>query len=181
MPSGAEPPITGKRIYLRKVQPTDVDGPYFSWMQDPEVTRYLESRFSDNSKPAMKRFVQGALGDPDILFLAIVLKEGGRHIGNIKLGPINRHHKSADIGILIGDKGCWGKGYATEAISLLSAHAFKKLGLHKLTAGCYSGNTGSEKAFLAAGFALEGKRKEQYLFEGRYVDGLLFGLVNPEG
>lgn len=171
--------IKGERLYLREIRLSDVDGPYHRWMNDPEVTRFLESRFSKNTKPEMRKFVRQALKNPGILFLAIVLKKGDRHIGNIKLGPINRMHKNADIGILIGEKDCWGKGYATEAIKLLSDHAFRKLKLHKLTAGCYANNTGSAKAFEKAGFELEGRRKGQWRCDGKYVDGLLFGKINP--
>jgi RimJ/RimL family protein N-acetyltransferase len=171
--------LEGERIRLRLISVSDVDGPYYRWMNDPEVTRYLESRFSKNTRPAMRKFVRDILKNKNILFLAMVLKDGDRHIGNIKLGPINRAHSYADVGILIGEKDCWGKGYATEALGVLSDYAFNRLNLHKLTAGCYAGNVGSAKAFLAAGFVQEGVRKSQYLCEGRYVDALLFGKVNP--
>ncbi len=170
--------IEGQRICLRPVAVSDVDGPYCGWMNDPAVTRFLEARFSKNDKASLKKFVQRALENKDIVFLAIVLKDGNRHIGNIKLGPINREHGYGDVGIIIGEKDCWGKGYATEALKLLSDYAFQKLKLHKLTAGCYSSNTASAKAFLAAGFDQEGIRKSHYLCEGKYVDGLLFGKVN---
>lgn len=170
--------IDGGRIFLRPITVSDVDGPYHRWMNDPEVTRFLEARFSKNDKPSMRKFVQDALTNPDILFLAIMLKDGNRHIGNIKLGPINRHHNHGDVGIIIGEKDCWGRGYATEALKLLSGYAFSKLGLHKLTAGCYANNAGSEKAFLAAGFVQEGVRKGQYLCDGKYVDALIFGKVS---
>lgn len=171
--------IEGARILLRSVAVSDVDGPYHRWMNDPEVTRFLEARFSSNDKRSMKKFVQDALKNPDALFLAIVLKDGNRHIGNIKLGPINRHHGCGDVGIIIGEKDCWGKGYATEALKLLSDYAFGTLKLHKLTAGCYANNAGSEKAFLAAGFVQEGVRKSQCLCDGKYVDALIFGKVSP--
>ncbi len=171
--------IEGGRIYLRPITVSDVDGPYYRWMNDPEVTRFLEARFSKNTKPAMREFVASALENPGVLFLAIVLKDGDRHIGNVKLGPINRTHNCGDVGIVIGEKDCWGKGYATEALKLLSDYAFRKLRLHKLNAGCYAANLGSTKAFIAAGFEQEGVRKSQYLSDGKYVDALLFGKVNP--
>ncbi|MDD5339660.1 MAG: GNAT family protein [Candidatus ainarchaeum sp.] len=171
--------IEGERIFLRPITVSDVDGPYYGWMNDNEVTRFLEARFSKNDKASMKKFVQDALINKDVVFLAIVLKDGDRHIGNIKLGPINRQHGYGEVGILIGEKACWGKGYATEALKLLSDYAFGKLKLHKITAGCYAGNVGSAKAFLAAGFVQEGVRKSQYLCDGKYVDALIFGKVNP--
>src|SRR5262249_39270580 len=118
------------------------------------------------------------LGDRDNVFLAIILKEGDRHIGNIKLGPIQWIHRFADIGLLIGEKDCWGRGYATEAIRLVTDYAFCELNLHKLAAGCYDLNQGSIKAFQKVGFIVEGVRKQRFYYRKSYIDEILLGLVN---
>ena len=117
--------------------------------------------------------------DRTSILLAIVIKSDQRHIGNIKLGSINWIHRLADMGILIGEKDCWGKGYATEAIRLVAGYAFEILNLHKLVAGVYSMNEGSSRAFLKAGFMREGAFKEHYFCEGRYVDSEMLGLLAP--
>ena len=160
--SGVHYFIEGERIYLREVRPTDVNENYYRWMNDPEVTQHLESRFYPNSMESLGDYVAGKLRDRDNVFLAIVLKEGDRHIGNIKLGPINWIHRLADVGILIGEKDYWGKGYATEAIGLVVDYAFGTLNLHKLIAGCYDLNQGSVRAFQKAGFVVESLRKQHY-------------------
>jgi len=169
--------IEGDHIYLREVRPSDVNEDYYYWMNDPEVTQYLESRFYPNSLEGLRDYVASKLGDRNNVFLAIVLKEGDRHIGNIKLGPINWIHRFADLGIMIGDKSNWRKGYATEAIRSLVGYAFRKLNLHKVTAGCYANNQGSLRAFEKAGFEMEGVRKEQFSWNGQYVDSVLLGIV----
>lgn len=179
--SGARHFIEGERVYLREVRPSDVNENYYRWMNDPEVTQYLESRFYPNSMEGLREYVASKLGDRDNVFLAIVLKEGDRHIGNIKLGPINWIHRVADVGILIGEKDCWSKGYATEALRLVVDYAFRKLNLHKVTAGCYANNQGSRKAFEKAGFQVYGVRKEQCFWNGQYVDGVLLGIVREGG
>lgn len=172
--------IEGERIYLREIRLSDVNANYHRWMNDSEVIRYLESRFSANSMDAIRDFVDKVMKDRDNIFLAIILKDGDRHIGNIKIGPINRIHRFADIGLLLGEKDCWGKGYATEALCLVTNYAFQTLNLHKLTAGCYDRNKGSEKAFKKAGFAVEGIRKKHCYCDGIYVDSIMFGLLNDE-
>jgi len=169
--------IEGDRIYLREVRPSDVNEDYYRWMNDSEVTQYLESRFYPNSLERLREYVASKLANHDIVFLAIVLKDDHRHIGNIKLEPINWIHRSAEVGIIIGDKSNWGKGYATEAIQLVVDYAFHKFNLHKITAGCYANNQGSLKAFGKAGFKVEGVRKEQFLWNGQYVDAVLLGIV----
>jgi len=172
------PFIEGDRIYLREVRVSDVNENYYQWMNDPEITQYLESRFYPNSIGTLQEYVKDFQGDKANIFLAIVLKENHKHIGNIKMGPINWFHRLADIGIMIGEKGSWGKGYASEAISVLVNFAFNTLNLHKLTAGCYEQNEGSLKAFQRAGFEIEGVRKRHCFFNGNYVDTILLGKIN---
>jgi RimJ/RimL family protein N-acetyltransferase len=79
-----------------------------------------------------------------------------RHIGNIKIGPINLNHQIAPIGILIGDKNEWGNGYASEAIQIVTQFGFDKLNLMKIYAGCYESNIGSKRAFEKSGYEVEG-------------------------
>jgi len=172
--------IDGERIYLRRVMVSDVDTNYHRWMNDPEVTSYLESRFLSNGLESLRSYVEAMAKDRDNLFLGIILKEQDRHIGNIKLGPINWIHRYGDIGIIVGEKDCWGKGYAAEAIGLLSRYAFDVMNLNKLTAGCYGKNIGSVKTFQKAGFSVEGVREQQYICDGTYIDAVMMGMVRTE-
>lgn len=171
--------LEGERIYLREVRPSDVNENYYRWMNDPEITQYLESRFYPNALESIQDFVKGKLGDRESAFFAIVLKDSDRHIGNIKIGPVNWIHRIADIGLMIGDKASWGKGYATEAIRLVTEYGFKTLNLHKITASCYASNQGSAKAFVKVGFFEEGVRKSHSFSYGKYEDVILLGIINP--
>lgn len=176
--ANSQPFLSGMHLYLREVCINDVNQNYHRWINDPDVNQYLESRFAPCSIRQLEGYVRKFEDAVDILFLAIVLKKKHQHIGNIKMGPINWFHRFADIGVLIGERDCWGKGYASEAIALLTSHAFNTLNLHKLTAGCYATNKGSLKAFEKVGFAVEGIRKQHCFYKGKYVDGILLGLVN---
>lgn len=171
--------LEGRRVYLRPVRVSDVTGNYSRWMNDPEVVCHLESRFARHTPESLAGAVEQWSTDKNIIFLAIVLKADDRHIGNIKLGPIDPNHRLGDIGVVIGEKDCWGKGYATETVQLLTDHAFNELKLRKLTASCYEMNDGSARAFEKAGFVVEGVRRRQFRCEGRYVDSILLGKLNP--
>jgi RimJ/RimL family protein N-acetyltransferase len=172
--------LEGDRVYLREVVPSDVTDRYIAWLNDPEVTAGLEIRFQPHSKEGILEYVHEMAGSPNHAFLAVVVKEDDRHIGNIKLGPINWVHRRGDIGILIGEKDCWGRGYGTEAIRLLVRHAFMQLNLHRLVAGVYEDNPGSIRAFQKNGFDIEGIMKDHCFSRGRYVNGVLLGLVRSE-
>ncbi len=171
--------IEGEHVYLREIQISDVNKKYCNWMNDTEITQYLESRFEKWSIKKLKDYVGKILKNPDYVFFAIISKDENKHIGNIKIGPINRIHKFADVGIVIGEKSFWGKGYATEAIKLVVSYAFNTLNLHKLTAGAYANNIGSIKAFQKAGFLVEGRRKKHFSSDGNYIDGILLGITYP--
>lgn len=171
--------LTGARLCLREVRRSDAEGPYLQWMNDAEVLRYTESRFGPHSKGQLCDYIERINASPDYVFRAITLKDTERHIGNIKLGPIDWNHRFGDIGIIIGAKDCWGKHYAAESIRLLAGYAFGTLKLHKLTAGCYAVNTAAIRAFEKAGFMREGERRSQYLSDGRYVDLVCLAVINP--
>jgi len=162
--------INGDRIYLRKVELSDVDQKYVDWLNDPDVNQFLETRHETQTIDSVQKYVEKMVSLDDELFLAICLQDNHKHIGNIKLGPINPIHKFAEVSLFIGDKNQWGKGFATTSISILSNYAFSELSLHKIMAGCYSNNIGSIRAFGKAGFVIEGKLKSHYLFNASYLD-----------
>ena len=172
--------LEGARLYLRPVRASDANEAYADWLNDEEINQYLESRFVKHTPESIGAYIEKILQNKDIFFFAMVRKDNNRHIGNIKLGPIDWRHKLGDIGIIIGDKDSWGKGYATEAIDILSEFSFSELGLHKLTAGAYMNNVGSVKAFQRAGFSEEGIRKSHYLFNGEYVDSVLLAKISQK-
>jgi [ribosomal protein S5]-alanine N-acetyltransferase len=165
---------TSDFIEMFVLQPSDVSSSYVSWLNNSVVNCYLESRFSTHEIESTRTFVEKCLIDPTTLFLGIrSLEFGHKHIGNIKLSPIDQYHKRGEVGILIGETEVWGKGIASQAISMLIEIAKKELCLRKLTAGCYASNLGSQKAFLKAGFHIECQRKDHVLLNGQPEDVFL--------
>lgn len=175
-----ETPLIGENLLLRNLEAEDATPRYLSWLTDIDITRYLEVRFAAPSNLMdLSRFISSVNESDDTLMLGIFLRAEGRHIGNIKLGPINRHHGTGDIGLLIGERSEWGKGHARAVITTVTNYAFTTLGLTKLTAGCYGANEGSRRAFLLAGFVEEGCQAAQYVADGVRQDKILLGKINP--
>lgn len=168
--------VTGTRIYLREVRLSDVNERYYRWMNDPEINQYLETRFAPQSLETIADFVRRMAGKSDEPFFAICTVDTGEHIGNIKIGPINFRHRHGDVSLLIGEKTYWGKGYATEAIELVTRFGFEIANLNKLEAGCYAENEGSARAFEKCGYAREGLAKGHFLYNGRETDCIRLGL-----
>lgn len=148
--------MLSSRLMLRELTTADVTIEYVEWMNDPAVNRFLESRFVHQDLNSIENYIKKISASKYDYLFGIFLAHDAKHIGNIKVGPVNLYHKRAEVGLIIGDKLEWGKGYATEAIAMVSEFAFNELGLMKLTAGCYESNVGSKKAFEKVGYCDEG-------------------------
>jgi len=167
------------RLVLRNLAAADATQAYLGWMNDPLTTRFLEARLLEHDLGSLRTFIECCNADPRVLLLGICLADD-RHIGNIKLGPVDAFHGLASVGLLIGEQDCWGRGYATEAIEAVTAHAFRKLGLEKLTAGCYASNVGSARAFLKAGWLEEGRSRAMWRLDDGREDNIHLGVTRAD-
>lgn len=178
---GSNERLEGLKIALRLLELEDCGSRYLGWLNDPEIKRYLETRWKPQTAPALVEFVHEMRDSYSNYLFAILDKPGGSHIGNIKVGPICPNHGFGEIGFFVGDRSQWGKGMATEAIRLVCRFAFDRLGLHRVFAGVYGSNLGSRKALEKAGFSLEGNfRGELITEEGTREDHLWYGLLASE-
>lgn len=172
--------LVGDTIYFKDIRESDLTQTYCDWLNDPEVNRYLETRWKIQTLETIYNYWVDHVDQPDESWLGIWSKKTDSHIGNIKLGPINWYHRRGDISLFIGTPVRFGKGYGSEAINLMVDHAFNNLNLHKVTAGIYSGNTGSIKAFGKCGFNHVGTLKDHVFCEGSYQHLLLMEKVNSD-
>lgn len=163
------------RLFL--LTPDHVGPAYVGWLNDPHITRYLESRFAHHDIASTRSFVTEMFNSDRNLMLGIHSTTLDRHVGNIKLGPIDRHHGLGEIGLMIGDRDAWGQGMASAVISALCRIAAGELGLRRLTAGCYASNVASRRAFERAGFTVEGQRPGHFFLDGKAEDLVLLGRI----
>jgi len=172
--------LESDQLLLRTVTLSDCSPRYLQWLNDPMVNRYLETRFQEQSLASIREFVQAMYQNPHQFLLAIVEKGSSRHIGNIKLGPVNPFHRHADVSYFIGERDCWGKGYATAAIRRVCAFGFSDVGLHRIQAGVYERNLGSIRALEKAGFTREGQMRLQLESDEGWQNHVFFGLLKEE-
>jgi len=158
-------------VKFKLLSPDDVGPDYVAWMNDPDVTRYLECRFRSYTEEDLRGFVRAMVDSGNNFLFGIY--DGEKHVGNIKIGNVDWKHRYGDLGLVIGLKEYWGRGVATKAIDYCCSYAKCELGLRKLFAGIYDGNVGSLKAFLKCGFSKVGVLKEHRICGGTYVDELI--------
>lgn len=172
--------IIGKKVYLRGLEHSDLDGPYFQWLNDPEVTKYMVTGRFPNTKEKMEQFYSSVANSSNNVMLAIIEKKSDRHIGNIKLGPIDWIHQTAPLGIMIGDKTSWGKGYGTDATRICVKHAFDKLNLNRVYLGVLAIHKSAIKVYEKIGFKVEGCQRQHFYLDGQYYDALIMGILRED-
>ena len=165
---------------LRQINLEDCTTSYVDWLRDPEVNQYLETRWKDQTIESIREFVSAQRDSDNNLLLAITLSDDGRHIGNIKLGPINKYHRHGDVSYFIGDKSMWNKGIATKAINLVCGYGIEQLHLHRIEAGAYAGAVGSWRALEKNGFVREAIFRKQVVSGDDYMDVYRYGLLDVE-
>lgn len=170
------PYLEGAHITLAPPDPSYA-ADYLRWFAEPEVTRYLLLR----NPPSLEQehaFLAARASDPDSVFWSILL--GDRHIGSTGIESIHWRNRSARTGIVIGERDCWGHGYATEAMRLRGDYAFAELGLESLTTQVFAPNEGSRHALLRAGYHEVGWLRRAVYFEGQFHDIWLAQITRPE-
>ena len=172
--------LIGEKLYLRPLDESDIGEEYLSWLNDPDVTRYLETGKSPVSLSDLQKYLERFQNSTTDFIFAIVDKTSGKHIGNVTLNHVNRTHQTTDTGLMIGRKEFWGKGYAFEAWSLTLGYAFERLGLRKIIAGAVAGNLPSIHVLKKLGFKIEGTLRQEFLVDGEYRDAVRMGLFRNE-
>lgn len=168
----------GGRIYLRKLVPEDIGETYLGWFRDSVVTEYLDAR-NLTREDVVSYMLEGHATGLHAMY-GIFLVGEDRHIGNVKVGPISWKHGTGGLVTFIGDRSCWGKGIAREAIRIGTRLAFDLHGLRKLHDGVADGNIGSLKAYQAAGWIVEARMRGQHLVNGIARDRIVISCFNPK-
>jgi RimJ/RimL family protein N-acetyltransferase len=114
-------------------------------------------------------------GSPNYLWAIVAKDTSLGHIGNIS-AYVDKFNQVADVGILIGEKACWGKGSGSEAWKAVLDFLIFELKLRKVTAGTMSLNQGMINIALKCGMKEEGRRKSQFLYNGSEADLVMFAL-----
>lgn len=169
--------ISGERIHLRPLTEWDLTPTYLEWFTDADVTMFLDAR--DISLEEAREHLNEGLLTQKWAMLAVVHNDQQRHIGNVKIGPIDWGNGVSDLVTVIGDQTMWGLGLAADAIELAGNAAFQRLGMRKLSGGVIEGNEGSLRAYGKAGWVVEGTLKGHVLRDGDSRDRILISRFNP--
>ena len=166
-------------LYLRALEPEDATDDYVSWLNSPIVCKYNSHHRFPNTKAKTLEYIQNTTNTSTQLLLAICDKKSHQHIGNISLQSINLIDSSAELAILIGATQEHSKGFGEQAARLMIKHAFESFNLHRIYCGTSIENIAMQKLALKLNFIQEGLMKDAIFKEGRYLDIVNYGLINP--
>jgi len=150
---------------------------YRAWFSDRSVTRYNSHGLFPYTQEAQKAFMQSLRDNTAVVW---GLLAGGKHIGNITLQRINWIYRSAEMAIVIGEKDCWGAGYATEALTALYDHGFNRMNLRRIWSGTAATNEGMRAVFVKLGMKEEGVFREAMFLNGYWTDVLEYAIIEDE-
>lgn len=122
---------------------------FYECFRDPEIAEWNGSRPLRMPIWLFKRVVMGEVARGDRLGFGI-LDERGEWLGTVELYDLSR--TEATLGILIGAKDRWGKGYGTDAVRAVLRYAFERMNLQRVKLKTFKHNVRAQKAFQKAGF-----------------------------
>lgn len=171
--------LRGKLVNLRAMERKDLDE-IMKWVNDQEVTKYLTAFLYPISRVEEEKFLERAMSRNDTEKNLVIETKEGVYIGQISLHKIDWKNNNAELGIVIGNKEYWGKGYGTEAINNLLDHAFNQMNLYKIYLRVFEHNQRGMRCYEKCGFKEEGRLRKGHFYDGKYHDVILMGILKDE-
>jgi RimJ/RimL family protein N-acetyltransferase len=112
--------------------------------------------------------------------LSIDTREDGVHIGHCGLHRGRPEDRHAELGIMIGEKEYWNRGYGTDTMLTLVRFAFEQMNLNKVSLGVFETNDRAQAVYRKTGFVEEGRAREDYYQDGRYWDVVRMSVLRRE-
>lgn len=170
--------LNGERLSLRSFRQSDITSEYIAWLNDPLVVRFSNQRFRRHDARTCTAYL-ASFESTDNLFLAIEARDLGRSVGTMTAYR-NRHHGTADLGIMVGDRRVWGRGYGLEAWTLLLDWLLSVCLIRKVTCGTLACNLPMRAIAERSGMHLEAARQAQEIVEGENQDVLYFAKFRSD-
>jgi len=171
--------LQGKRVRLRPV--AELDLPLFvRWLNDHEVRYWLSMADGPGlTLESEREWFDEMRADPATVAWCIET-EDGLPIGNLGLHAIDEAHGRATLGIFIGEKAYWGRGYGTEAIRQVLSYGFREMDLRRIALGTDEDNARGIRCYEKCGFVREGLLRAHRLRGGEPVNAVAMAVLREE-
>lgn len=168
--------IEGASVRLRAVERGDLPT-FVKWMNDPQVTEFLVLD-PPLSMEEEEVWYQGMLRRDDKVFC--IETKDDRLIGSIGLHHLDWKNRMTDIGIVIGEKDAWSRGFGTDAIRTLLRYLFEELNLNRVGLTADTTNARAIACYERCGFHSEGVVRSGRFKRGRYIDSVQMSILRRD-
>ncbi len=173
--------LQGERIELTPLQIVNIHQ-HLAWNNDPELN-YLDSEvpYQKETFGAFKeRFERMVFRPSPSLRDFEIHAEDGTLIGVAFVTQISRHNRHCSVGVTIGNRDYWGRGYGRASMAVLLDYCFNCLEMHRVGAETFEYNTAWKNLVLGMGFRPEGIERDYLYRDGQYWDKEIFSMLEAE-
>jgi RimJ/RimL family protein N-acetyltransferase len=173
--------LTGSLVRLAADDPQTMSEALSRWGRDSEYWRLLASDPARlYSVQATRDWLEQEGESPSNYMFSIYTLEDNRLIGRIGLDGIVWNHAESFVGISLGERGDWGKGYGTDAMRILLRYAFTELNLHRVSLDVFEYNPRAIHSYEKVGFKVEGRVRQFLNRDGQRWDMIFMGILRDE-
>ncbi len=171
--------LVGKKCYLSPCAPEDAEK-WAAWDNDPEVALPLGDEWQmvlslEAEQEGIARIQKNH--EPVFSILDLATDEV---IGHCMLFDVNKLDRCSEIGIVIGEKSYWDRGYGQEATRLLLEYGFDHLNLNSIMLGVFSFNERAIACYRKIGFQEIGRRRQARIVAGKCYDVVFMDMLAEE-
>jgi RimJ/RimL family protein N-acetyltransferase len=170
--------LYGQRVVLRPLGPEHTDV-FWRSLHDPEVRR-LTGTHAEFQRDQIDAWLASRSDHSDRLDLAIHRRHDDVYLGELALIELDPANESAGVRIALTSTAIAGRGYGSDAMRTLLAHAFDTVGLHRIHLDVFAFNTHAIRTYERLGFTHEGRAREALLWDGVRHDALQMSMLRPE-
>ena len=168
--------LEGEKVRLRPVREDDL--PHFQrWLNDPDVLQWLTLPKGPTIEEE-RLWWEAEQRNPDDIVWAIEALNG-RLLGDLALRP-NPLGRWADLGIFIGEKALWSRGYGTDAVRTILRYAFAGMRLNRVSLTTDELNARALRCYEKCGFVREGLLRQHRLTGGRFGNTVVMGILKAD-
>lgn len=168
--------IESDRLLLRPIDYDDTSL-IVKWRNSPFVR--CNFVFHDDFSAEMhEKWMKTKVETGEVIQYIIVEKATKTPIGSVYFRDIDSYNNSAEFGIFIGEQCAMGKGYGSEVTKMFTYFGLKTIGLHRIMLRVFSDNIIAQKAYLKAGYSVEGEFKDMVNYDGKYRSMVFMSVIN---
>ena len=175
--------LKGELVRLSSLDADELSKAFSRWGRDSEFKRLLDSGAPKlSSQKAVQKWLEKEIEEQSVNqhWFSIRALEDNKLLGDIDLFVVNWSSRDAFVGLGIGEREFWGKGYGTDVMRVMLRYAFTEVNLNRVTLNVFEYNPRAIRSYEKAGFRHEGRERQVLNKEGRRWDMVYMGILREE-